>query len=49
MRRRDFIKVIDGSVITWPVAVRAQQTERVRRIEVFMPYAADDHILPDMP
>ena len=27
MRRRDFIKVIAGSAIPWPVAVRAQQAE----------------------
>jgi hypothetical protein len=48
-RRRDFIKVIDGSAITWRLAVRTQQTGSVRRIGVFMPFAADDHVLPDMP
>ena len=32
MRRRDFIKVIAGSVVAWPVAVRAQQPGRVYRI-----------------
>jgi hypothetical protein len=41
MRRRYFIKVIDGSPITWSVAVRAQRTERVRRIGLFMAYLAN--------
>jgi len=41
MRRRYFIKVIDGSAITWSVAVRAHRTEGVRRTGLFVPYAAD--------
>jgi hypothetical protein len=42
MRRRDFIKVIAGSVAAWPLAARAQQGERIRRIGVLMNQAADD-------
>jgi hypothetical protein len=42
MRRRDFIKGIVGSAGVWPVAVRAQQPNRVRRIGVLMTLAEDD-------
>ena len=36
MRRRDFIKVITGSAVTWPVAARAQPREQKRRVAVLM-------------
>jgi len=42
MRRRAFIEGIAASAASWPFAVRAQQSERVRRIGVLMNRAAND-------
>ena len=42
MRRRDFIKVVAGSASTWPLAVRAQQPEQVRRIGVLSNKSSGD-------
>src|SRR6516225_5978225 len=44
MRRGDFIKVVPGSAIAWPFAVRAQQQDRMRRVGVLLPTAADNAI-----
>jgi len=42
MRRREFITLVGGSAVAWPLALRAQQSEQMRRIGVLMPYAKDN-------
>jgi len=42
MRRRDFIKGITSSAAAWPAVARTQQPERMRRVGVLVPFAADD-------
>jgi putative ABC transport system substrate-binding protein len=42
VRRREFITLLGGAAIVWPLTARAQQDQRVRRIGVLSALAEDD-------